>query len=298
MPAICDSGRVQPRTNCAKAQQLRNGMPNESTPISALARMLVRKEIGSISAPARKVSRPLPRSARKLIHSAFAWRCRKLPAATPTRISTSATEMPVQIEMKLAARARAIQTAAMNQMFCRRVASILFRLGRSVLVDLDLLERDESAADHALDHGEEGADFFLAVDDFDHEGQVHRQPENFCGVNAAGGAEAHRPAQDRGPGEARLAGLEHDRFVERAMFKAIAFADEDAQQQGVAGDGIRHSSGAAEHGSGQVSEPDGHEAEDDRENNVDARVEPFSVVGQVDRLHTEGGKNRVATPHP
>src|SRR4029077_16899332 len=41
----------------------------------------------------------------------------KLPAITPTRISTNATEIPVRIEIKLPVRASPIQTAAINQIF-------------------------------------------------------------------------------------------------------------------------------------------------------------------------------------
>jgi hypothetical protein len=53
----------------------------------------------------------------QLIQSVFAWRCKKFPATTPTRISINATEMPVQIDMRLATRANAIQVAATNQTF-------------------------------------------------------------------------------------------------------------------------------------------------------------------------------------
>src|SRR5436190_11089300 len=41
----------------------------------------------------------------------------RLPATTPTRISISATEIPVPIEIKLAISAKPIQTAAINQIF-------------------------------------------------------------------------------------------------------------------------------------------------------------------------------------
>src|SRR5258708_9215533 len=84
-------------------------------PISRLARKLAFNDSGSISAPARNVNTALPSNARKLIQSVFAWRCKKFPATTPTRISINATEMPVQIEMSLATRANAIQIAATNQ---------------------------------------------------------------------------------------------------------------------------------------------------------------------------------------
>src|SRR6266478_4256131 len=86
-------------------------------PSARLARKLAFNDTGSISAPARNVNTPLPSNARKLIQSVFAWRCKKFPATTPTRISINATEMPVQIDMRLATRANAIQAAATNQTF-------------------------------------------------------------------------------------------------------------------------------------------------------------------------------------
>jgi hypothetical protein len=64
-----------------------------------------RNEAGSISAPARKVSKTLPKPARKVIQSLVCmWRT--LPASTPTPISVSATEMPVRMEIRLATSGR------------------------------------------------------------------------------------------------------------------------------------------------------------------------------------------------
>ena len=119
MPAIWACGKGQPRTNCANSQITTNGTPNDKIPINPLARRFAFNELGSISVPARNVRTALPSRARKLIHSIFAWSPRKFPARTPTRISMSATEIPVQIETKLATNARAIQIAATNQTFCR-----------------------------------------------------------------------------------------------------------------------------------------------------------------------------------
>ena len=119
MPAICAWCNGQPRTNCAKSQTTPKGTVKERTPMSKLTRRFALSDRGSISAPARKVRTPLPSMARKLIHSLFAWRWRKFPARTPTRISISATDIPAQIEIRLAASARPIQIAATNQMFCR-----------------------------------------------------------------------------------------------------------------------------------------------------------------------------------
>src|SRR5947208_5936174 len=140
MPAICAWCGGQPKTNCANSHTTAKGMANERTPISTLARQLAFSEMGSISAPARNVSTPLPSSARKFVHSVDCntW-CRcpvlvlvpaipicsvppssptaRLPAMTPTKISTSATDMPVRIEIRLPMSARPIQTEAINQMF-------------------------------------------------------------------------------------------------------------------------------------------------------------------------------------
>jgi len=74
----------------------------------------MRRESGSISAPARKVRRTAPKAARKLTHS-LVCSPRKLPPITPIPISISATEMPVRIETRLATKASSIHAAATNQ---------------------------------------------------------------------------------------------------------------------------------------------------------------------------------------
>src|SRR5262252_11239239 len=53
----------------------------------------------------------------------------RLPATTPTKISTSATEIPVRIEIKLADSASPIQAAAINQILSSIKNSFL--VGRS-----------------------------------------------------------------------------------------------------------------------------------------------------------------------
>ena len=104
--------------------------------------------------------------------------------------------------------------------------------GASVIDDITIGEWAyvQAAAHHLVEHGQEGLDLLLAVHDLDHQRQVHREPEDFGGVQAAGLAEAHRPAQDRGAGQVQLARLQDDGFVERLVFPAVAFADEDSQQ--------------------------------------------------------------------
>src|SRR6478609_7259864 len=49
-------------------------------------------------------------------------------------------------------------------------------------------------------------------------------------------AEAHRSAQDSGAGKMHLARFEHDRLVERLVVSLVILADEDAQENGVAGE--------------------------------------------------------------
>src|SRR5207247_3102193 len=69
MPAICAWCKDQPKPNCATNQTTANGAANESAPIRTLTRQLALSETGSISAPARNVSTPLPSSARKFVRS-------------------------------------------------------------------------------------------------------------------------------------------------------------------------------------------------------------------------------------
>jgi len=73
--------------------------------------MCRRRESGSISAPARKVSRPEPKVARKSIQGVVCSPA-KLPPMMPNAISISATDTPTRIETRLAARAIPIQAAA------------------------------------------------------------------------------------------------------------------------------------------------------------------------------------------
>ncbi len=113
-------------------------------PMAMLARRLARSETGSISAPARNVSTPLPSMARKLVQSVdcrMCWPSPKwmLPAATPTTISISATEMPTRMEIKLAMNASPIQIAAINQIF----SVIKFSCSSSILFDYDYEDDEE-----------------------------------------------------------------------------------------------------------------------------------------------------------
>src|SRR5712664_3814491 len=92
------------------------------------------------------------------------------------------------------------------------------------------LERDQPVADHLLEVGHERFDLVRRVDDLDHDRQILRELQQLGGVNAAVSTEAHEAFDDRRAGEAALARLDHDRFVERLPVPAVRFADEDPQQ--------------------------------------------------------------------
>ena len=113
----------------------------------------------------------------------------------------------------------------------------LARFARTALAiadHLDLLGGDQRAAHDGLDGGDEFFDLLLPVHDLDDERQILRQAQDLGGVQMARMAEAHRPAQHGGAGEAHLAGLQHDRLVEGPMSGLVVLANEDAQQHGVA----------------------------------------------------------------
>ena len=128
-----------------------------------------------------------------------------------------------------------------------------------VLNDFDFLERNETATDHFFQVGKKCIQLFFAVDDLDHDRQIHRETKNFRGVNAAGRAETHRPAQHGRAGEMPLARFEHDRFVKRLMFPPVAFADEDPQQHRVFWD--LHGVLFVDQRCAEMSEPDGDQTE-------------------------------------
>ncbi len=83
-------------------------------PMLMLDQKFLRTTSGSISAPARKVSRMAPKPARKLTQGASG-RPMMLPATAPTTISVSATDIPTQIDNMDAASASPIQSADANQ---------------------------------------------------------------------------------------------------------------------------------------------------------------------------------------
>ncbi len=69
IPAICEARHSQPKIQYAPNHAPRNGSTKATTPIATAGFQCVRSEMGSISAPARKVSSTAPNPARKLIHS-------------------------------------------------------------------------------------------------------------------------------------------------------------------------------------------------------------------------------------
>ena len=72
------------------------------------------------------------------------------------------------------------------------------------------------------------------VDDLNHVTQVARHLEQLGCVNATGVAETERPSQHGGSSQMRLTSSYHDRFVEWIVTETVVFANEDAQQHGIA----------------------------------------------------------------
>ena len=72
-----------------------------------------------------------------------------------------------------------------------------------------------------------GVDAFLAVHDFDNDGEVLGKPQDFGSVNAAVTAEAHEAAQDRRAGDPLLAGKKYECFIKRLSVPLVRFADEN-----------------------------------------------------------------------
>ena len=73
--------------------------------------------------------------------------------------------------------------------------------------DLDLLDRHEATADHAVEFGEKSRDLLLRVDDLDDDRQVFGQILDLGSMYPARMAEAHWAAQDRCAGEMLLPGF-------------------------------------------------------------------------------------------
>ena len=91
---------------------------------------------------------------------------------------------------------------------------------------------DEAALHERVDLVDEGVDFGFGVDDFEDDGKVTRELEDFGRVHLFARAEGEGAAQDGTAGEVGLAGEEGEVFVEGAVFMAIAFAQVDAQEAG------------------------------------------------------------------
>src|SRR5579871_2374888 len=106
----------------------------------------------------------------------------------------------------------------------------------AVLEDLHLLERDQAARHHPIEHRQERIDLLLRVDDLDHDRQVLGEAQDLGRVDVARMPEPDVPTQHRGAAELHFPGLEHDRLIERQALEFVVLAEEDAEQDGVARD--------------------------------------------------------------
>ena len=98
---------------------------------------------------------------------------------------------------------------------------------------LDFFQRDQSAAHHRIDRFEQCLDFFLGIDDLDHERQIFGEAQDFRGVQAAGVPESHGAAQHGRAAEMHFASLQDQGFVERPALPVVVFAQEDSKQNRV-----------------------------------------------------------------
>jgi hypothetical protein len=95
---------------------------------------------------------------------------------------------------------------------------------------LDTFQRYHPAAHHSFQRRQESVDLLFAIDDFNDDRQIHREPQNLCGVHSTRYPETHRAAQNGRAAEMRFARFQYNRFVKRFVIPAIAFADENPQQ--------------------------------------------------------------------
>src|SRR6266540_2050951 len=155
-----------------------------------------------------------------------------LPTMTPTRISINATEMPTRMEIRLASKAKPIQIAAMNQMFSS-IGRLRSRLLAPIIHHLHLLHREQAASHHSIERGQELLNLLLAIHDLDDQRQVHREPENLGGMQAARFPEPHRSTQHRRASQVHFTRLQHNGLVKWLVMTTVGLADEDTQEHGI-----------------------------------------------------------------
>src|ERR1700693_1836907 len=116
MPAILAASSCQCMTKYANRKAHAKGAEKDKNPMITAGRNCARKTVGSISAPARNVSIRLPKPAKKSIQ-AFECKPSRLPAATPSKISTSAAARLSLAAMNAPAAANSSHSGAMAHEF-------------------------------------------------------------------------------------------------------------------------------------------------------------------------------------
>src|SRR5262249_2371609 len=104
------------------------------------------------------------------------------------------------------------------------------------------------------------------------------------------------PAEHRRPAELHFPRFQDDRFVQREMLMLVILAKKDAKQNRVArklhGSYPAHGVQAERE---RVTRPDGQEAGYDRYDDVASRIQPLTIIHQVERLQAERREGRVTT---
>lgn len=96
--------------------------------------------------------------------------------------------------------------------------------------DLDVLERDQTIAHHAVEQRNEIANAFFGVDDLDQNGQIRREIENARRVHHGVSAETFDAFENGRAGKAALTRFFHNGGIERLTAAAIALTDKDAEE--------------------------------------------------------------------
>jgi len=100
--------------------------------------------------------------------------------------------------------------------------------------DANFFQRDEAAVDHFVEARENFFDALGGLDDFENDGQILGEAEQFIRVIDAGAAVAADATKDGCAGEAVFAEHFDDGFVQGFAVPFVGFADMDAHQGALA----------------------------------------------------------------
>src|SRR5674476_479442 len=167
---------------------------------------------------------------------------------------------------------------------------VLRRRMRPICDHIDLLEGDESAADHSVELREDGVDSFRSLDALHDDWQIERQHFDAIRADPGAGAEAHDRAKDSGTRVVVSAKQLDDGGVERLAFELVTLSDVDSHQHPLTLQSVHDSSpplSRAMHGGRSdtlakrdqlAREKESAERSGDREDSASQRVRSCTLV--------------------